>query len=256
MGSDIATPMFVEGFSDSRIELYPDFGGTPKVKPALDKNFEFEAWIEASFQNSGYFTMGFKEDTLPLQASFSLGKNVSWAPTLDNDLYIDASGFVGLKKISVNYTSGALIKIKIVWISWNLNTNLMLVPFFAFANDTNFIYNSDPSVSSAPNQMYVRLSHVKMKYLGQGFGLSAQDITRPNCAIIYPSSQSTINGTVKILVNAVNDVGAVKEVGVSFDKNGLWFPCTFNAGTGYWEYNWDTKKYQNKDYIISARALV
>jgi len=73
----------------------------------------------------------------------------------------------------------------------------------------------------------------------------------PVVKILNPSHGSTINGTVTIQVNATDEDGIAW---VKVNIEGTWNDMTYNSGTGYYEYTWDTTYYDDGSTTIRVNA--
>ena len=77
----------------------------------------------------------------------------------------------------------------------------------------------------------------------------------PAVNIINPASGITVFGTVLVQVDATDDIDPAGTLTVEWNVDGgAWQAAIFNAGTGYYEANWDTTTFGDGSHAINARA--
>ncbi|HEX5164595.1 MAG TPA: carbohydrate-binding protein, partial [Thermomicrobiales bacterium] len=85
--------------------------------------------------------------------------------------------------------------------------------------------------------------------------VTASSNTAPSVGIATPASGATVSGTTTIGVTAsdAQDAAGTLDVAVRID-GGVWQAASWNAGTGRYQYAWNTASLSNGSHTIEARA--
>ncbi|MGD8572139.1 MAG: ExeM/NucH family extracellular endonuclease [Gammaproteobacteria bacterium] len=124
------------------------------------------------------------------------------------------------------------------------------------ALDYNMEYKSADQITSLYNDDAYRASDHDAVLVGLNLdGTTPPADNPPAATIVNPADGSTVSGTTIIQVDATDseDAKGTLAVEIAID-GGAWQAAVYNAGSGFYEFSWDTTAVGNGNHIVDPRA--
>lgn len=241
-GTVAITASAADNFVVSRVELYKNgmllsTSSTPQLS---------YSWNTKSEPNGTYVLVLKAYD-----AAENVGQSETVAVTVANDVtaptaYLTAPSSGATLTGTVSITVGALDDVGVSRVEVYKNGVLL-----SASNSPQLSYSWDTGTDANGTHTLMVKAYDAAGNLGQSEPVNvtiANDSIAPTVSLVSPTNNSTVSGTVTVLVEANDNVGVSK---VDYYLNGALLAST-NAAP--YSFNWNTKSSANGIYTLSARA--